>query len=71
MSQSYVKTCTFCKKEIKMSEEGGKWHPYNKDGSPHDCKKKNGNGTQVTLEAVLKKLQSIGVTVNMEELMKQ
>jgi len=54
-----------------MSDEKGKWRPYNEDGSVHDCKKKNGNGKEITLEAVLKKLESIGVKVNLEELMKQ
>jgi len=48
-----------------------KWRPYNEDGSVHDCKKKNGNEKEITLEAVLKKLESIGVKVNVEELMKQ
>lgn len=40
----YVKECIFCKTKIRMSDkEGGKWLPYNQDGSQHDCKKKNGN----------------------------
>ena len=42
----YVKECVFCKDKIRMSDKGGKWLPYNQDGSQHDCKKekKNGNG---------------------------
>jgi hypothetical protein len=73
MSQSYVKECIFCKNEIKMSDEKGKWLPFNKDGTSHECQKKNGsnghNGTQdLSLEVVLKKLQSIGITIDMEKL---
>jgi hypothetical protein len=66
----YVKTCTYCKNEIQMSDKEGRWLPYNKDGSTHDCKKKNGNG-KVTLEAVQKKLESLGIIVNVERLMAQ
>jgi hypothetical protein len=28
----------YCNQEIIISEEMGKWLPYNKDGSSHDCK---------------------------------
>ena len=39
MSQSYNKSCMFCKNEIVMSDRGaGKWLPYNLDGSVHECK---------------------------------
>ena len=51
----YVKTCTYCKNEIQMSDKEGRWLPYNKDGTTHDCKKKNGK-QEITLEAVQKKL---------------
>jgi len=71
----YVKTCTYCKHGIKMSDEGGKWNPYNKDGSAHDCRK-NGTGNRnqkqdLTLEAVQRKLESIGIIINVERLMAQ
>ena len=39
MSQ-YQKPCIFCKQEIKMSDNSGKWLPYNLDGSLHECKDK-------------------------------
>lgn len=35
----YVKECIFCKESIKMSNQNGKWLPYNQDGNQHDCKK--------------------------------
>ena len=49
--------------------------PYNDDGSIHDCKKKNGNGnngnhSDISLEVVLKKLESIGITLDLEKLKK-
>ena len=76
MSQSYEKDCIFCEKKIRMSDESGKWTPYNQDGSIHDCKNK-GNGNvkkekeQVTysLQDVRKKLESIGIIINVERLM--
>jgi hypothetical protein len=60
-----------------MSDEMGKWRPYNiEDNTEHDCKKQNGSNNeskknQVTLDQVIKKLQSIGIFINVEELMKQ
>jgi hypothetical protein len=44
----------------------GKWLPYNQDGSVHECKSKggknsvsnNGNGNDLSLEVVLRKLES-------------
>ena len=41
----YVKTCKYCKQEIKMSDDSGKWNPYNKDGSAHDCRSKQETST--------------------------
>jgi hypothetical protein len=60
-----------------MSDETGNWLPYNKDKSAHDCRtngntKTNGqNQKQFTLEQVTKKLESIGIIINVERLMKQ
>jgi len=70
MSQ-YVKECIFCKTKIRMSDKGGKWLPYNEDGSQHDCKSKNGIEKEITLEMVQNKLESIGILINVERLMKQ
>lgn len=53
-----------------MSDKEGRWVPYNKDGSADDCKKKN-RKQEVTLEAMQKKLESLGIIVNVERLMKQ
>lgn len=42
MSQSYSKSCMFCKQEIVMSDRGaGKWLPYDLNGSVHECKNQN------------------------------
>ena len=35
----YQKPCIFCHKEIRLSNDTGKWLPYNLDGSSHECKK--------------------------------
>jgi hypothetical protein len=46
----YQKPCIFCKQEIKMSNDSGKWLPYSLDGSLHECResRKDNNKTVVT-----------------------
>jgi len=44
-------------------QKEGKWLPYNQDGSPHDCKKKNGSKQDNH-----KKLESIGISIDMNKL---
>jgi len=52
--------------------EDHKWLPYNLNNGPHDCKN-NGKETkqEITLEMVQKKLESLGIIINIERLMKQ
>ncbi len=80
MTQLYQKECIYCKQMITMSDETGKWLPYNKDNSAHDCRTTKTNGTtttktngqnqkKYTLDDVRKKLESIGIIVNVERLM--
>jgi hypothetical protein len=81
MTKSYKKICDYCKNEIEMSDKEGKWQPYNLDNGKHDCRDKDrpqkqpekepATNQQFTLDAVLKKLESVGVKVNLMELMKQ
>jgi hypothetical protein len=71
MTKSYQKQCMYCNEKIEMSDKSGKWVAYNLNNGPHDCRKKNDKPKEeFTLEAVLKKLQSIGISVNLEELFK-
>ena len=58
-----------------MSDKEGKWHAYNLNNGPHDCKKpkqenhSNGNnGNDISLELLLKKLESIGITLDLNKL---
>jgi hypothetical protein len=67
ISQSYVKSCVFCKESIKMSDENGKWLPYNQDGSQHDCKKETKN-QDISVEILLKKLEIIGIKIDLQKL---
>jgi hypothetical protein len=65
-----------CGKKIYLDNFTGKYLPYNvEDDSQHDCRKNgNGNGKQkqeFTLEAVQKKLESIGIIINIERLMNE
>ena len=61
-----------CGSKIYLSNETGKYLPYNLDNTLHDCRPTKENGKQeFTLEAVLKKLESIGIIINVERLMFQ
>jgi hypothetical protein len=72
-TKEYEKECTFCKQKIRMIEKDGKWSPYNLDNGPHDCRKKEQkqNHKEITLEMVQTKLESIGIIIDVERLMKQ
>lgn len=54
-----------------MSKQSEQWKPYNLNKGPHVCKQKNGNGNgnsnELSLDVVLKKLESIGITVDPRE----
>jgi hypothetical protein len=76
----YEKQCIFCKEKILMSKETGKWLPYNLNNGPHDCKKKQEDDekvndkvkeiqkenqrTTLTVDEILKRLKSIGITID-------
>lgn len=66
----YEKECLYCKNKILMSKESGKWLPYNLNNGPHDCRKKE-TKQEITLEMVQRKLESIGIILNVERLMKE
>ena len=77
MSKQYSKQCSFCKAQIKMSDESGVWKPYNTiDNKIHECKKQNSSvptnsnwsGNDISVEVLLKKLESIGVSINLDRL---
>lgn len=63
MSQSYSKSCMFCKQEIVMSDRtSANWLPYNLNGSIHDCKNtgtKKVETKELSLEERVKRLESI------------
>lgn len=78
----YVKECSFCKNKITMSKESGNWLPYELNSDKkHDCrteivnvtnnKKQEHSPRQITLEMVQKKLESIGIIINIDRLMKE
>jgi hypothetical protein len=51
-----------------MSDDSGKWKAMNKDGSVHDCRTKQDTPTY-TLDQVQKKLESMGLILNIQRLM--
>lgn len=68
-----------CGTKIYLSNKnvGKRYLPYELDGTVHVCLNKQQNGDtkqakqEFTLEAVLKKLESVGIKINLMELMKQ
>lgn len=36
----------YCRQEIEMSDRDGKWLPYNKTGTPHECRKEKEKESQ-------------------------
>ena len=58
-----------CGTKIYLSKKDGRYLPFELDGNVHICKKREPIKQEFTLEAVLKKLQSVGITVKLEELM--
>ena len=67
----YTRPCTFCNQEIRLSNDTGKWLPYNLDGSAHECKKSSEqpqtqppqNKKQITLEDIESRLERIEHTL--------
>jgi hypothetical protein len=60
-----------CGAKIYLSNETGKYLPYNLDNTLHDCRPKENGKQEFTLEAVLKKLESIGMKIDLDKLMNQ
>jgi len=60
-----------CGTKIYLAKKGNKYLPYNLDDTVHTCPKREPIKQEFSLEAVLKKLQSVGISVNLEELMKE
>jgi hypothetical protein len=43
----YVKACSTCKREIRMSNNSGKWQPFNLDNTAHRCFEKTNRAGNV------------------------
>jgi hypothetical protein len=63
---------------IAMSEETGKWLPYNTDGSSHDCKTngqkqklepKQEPNQELTVQDFIKRLAEAGITIDLKSIM--
>jgi hypothetical protein len=67
----YEKQCMYCKTKILMSKESGKWLPYNLNNGPHGCRNKKETKQEFTLDSVRTKLESIGISLDLEKLMNQ
>ena len=58
----YTKPCIFCKQEIRLSNDSGKWLPYNLDNTSHECKNTKSSQSQPQLQPQIK------ITLTIEEL---
>ena len=41
----YPKDCKFCGQKIKLSEDSGRWLPYNLDNTAHECRDRDKDST--------------------------
>jgi hypothetical protein len=64
-----------CGRKIYLSNDTGKWLAYNLDDTQHDCRDKDRpkkeTKQEFTLDSVRKKLESIGISLDLEKLMNQ
>jgi hypothetical protein len=78
----FRKECKYCQKEIKLSNQIGKWVPYDLDGKNREklvSEPRLGTETlsqyqehgpeKFTLEEVIRKLHSLGISVDLKRLM--
>ena len=68
----YPKDCKFCGQIIKLSEDSGRWLPYNLDNTAHECKGKqpqtqteqpNKSSSTLSLESIDARLKKIEHTL--------
>jgi hypothetical protein len=65
------KNACIAKTKILMSKESGKWLPYNLNNGPHDCRNKKETKQEFSLDSARTKLESIGISLDLEKLMNQ
>jgi hypothetical protein len=49
-------------------QKEGKWLPYSEDGSVHDRKKQKNGNNDLSVEVLLKRVESIGITMDLNKL---
>jgi len=65
------KNACIARQRSLMSKESGKWLPYNLNNGPYDCRNKKETKQEFTLDSVRTKLESIGISFDLEKLMNQ
>ena len=65
----FTKPCTYCNKEIRLSNDSGRWLPYNLDNTAHECKGKQTQPAQqepkkLTLENLDFRLQRLEAKIS-------
>ena len=69
----FTKFCIYCNREIRLSNDSGRWLPYNLDNTAHECKGKQTQAqTQQTQQQPQKQVQEqqnkSSLTLTLEEL---
>ena len=68
----FSKECVYCHKDIRLSNDTGKWLPYNTNGSFYECKRieqpqppkqQQQQQSTLTLESIDKRLKRIELTL--------
>jgi hypothetical protein len=66
-----------CGTKIYLAKHEGRYLPFELSGQIHKCPKRpqqeqlNHNGNELSLDVVLKKLESIGIVIDVEKLMNE
>ena len=60
----FTKFCIYCNKEIRLSNDTGRWLPYNLDNTAHECKGKQKFGIPEVVTVTTNKPQTQPQTQN-------
>lgn len=67
----FTKTCIYCNQEIRLSNDSGRWLPYNLDNTAHECKNTKSSQSQTQTQQTQqpqKVVQEHKSTLSLEDL---
>ena len=63
----FTKNCIYCNQEIRLSNDSGRWLPYNLDNTAHECKNTKSSQSQ-TQQQPEKEVQEHKSNLTLEDL---